>query len=204
MKYIFFDLYTYNLKQAESIRKLWLRCCLWVTFFGTIFFIDRDDDLSWQSATVITEWDRCSSKYANNSRLMDTSCFIKLAVILVTINNMHFFYTACFFYHYLMVSLLFLSCLVINVLLTYRFTVHSTEKLVFPDIICQRHTPAWHALIISLSSWELETQANTRPSRVCITCTAEFPQVIFRVMNKTLTPGTRTTQMDCLWVFCFC
>ena len=97
MKYIFFDLYTYNLKQAESIRKLWLRCCPWVTFFGTIFFIDRDDDLSWQSATVITEWDRCSSKYANNSRLMDTSCFIKLAVILVTINNMHFFYTACFF-----------------------------------------------------------------------------------------------------------
>ena len=100
----FFDLYTYNLKQAESILKLWLRCCPWVTFFGTIFFIDRDDDLSWQSATirlqsatVITEWDRCSSKYANNSRLMDTSCFIKLAVILVTINNMHFFYTACFF-----------------------------------------------------------------------------------------------------------
>ena len=142
MKYnFFFDLYTYNLKQAESIRKLWLRCCPWVTFFGTIFFIDRDDDLSWQSATirlqsatVITEWDRCSSKYANNSRLMDTSCFIKLAVILVTINNMHFFYTACFFYHYLMASLLFLSCRVINVLLTYRFTVHSTDGLYFPTL----------------------------------------------------------------------
>ena len=54
----------WKLKQAESTRKLWLRCCTWVTFFGTIIFIDRDDDLSWQSATillqsatVITNWD---------------------------------------------------------------------------------------------------------------------------------------------------
>ena len=101
----FFDLYTYNLKQAESIRKLWPRCCPWVTFFGTIFFYWKEsDDLSrqsttilLQSATVITEWGRFSSKHANNSRLMDTSFFIKLAVILVTINNMHFFYTTCFF-----------------------------------------------------------------------------------------------------------
>ena len=38
----FFDLYTYNLKQAKSILKLWLRCCPWVTFFGTIFFIERN------------------------------------------------------------------------------------------------------------------------------------------------------------------
>ena len=54
----------WKLKQAESIRKLWLRCFNWVTFFGTIIFIYRDDDLSWQSATillqsatVITKWD---------------------------------------------------------------------------------------------------------------------------------------------------
>ena len=73
-------------------------------FRNYFFYWKESDDLSrqsrtilLQSATVITEWDSCSSKHANNSRLMDTSCFIKLAVILVTINNMHFFYTACFF-----------------------------------------------------------------------------------------------------------
>ena len=97
-----------------------------------------------QSATIIKKRDRCSSKYANDSRLMNTSCFIKLAVILVTITNMYFFYTVCFFNDYLMVSLLFLNCLtlIINVVLTYRFIVHSTEKLVFPEIICQRHIHA--------------------------------------------------------------
>ena len=34
-----------------------------------------------------------------------------------------------------------------------------------------------------------------------ITRTAEISQVIFRVMNKTLTPSTWITQLDCLWVF---
>ena len=55
----------WKLKQAESIRKLWLRCCTWVTFFGTIIFIDRDKvrqvlqsaTILLQSATVITNWD---------------------------------------------------------------------------------------------------------------------------------------------------
>ena len=59
---------------------------------------------------------------------------------------MNFFYPLCFFfYHYLMVSLLFLNCLTlnINVLLTYRFMVHRIEKLVFPDTICQRHIHAF-------------------------------------------------------------
>ena len=153
MKYnFFFDLYTYNLKQAESIRKLWLRCCTWVTFFGTIFFIDRDDDLSWQratillqSATVSTEWDRCSSKYANNSQLMNTSCFIKLVVILVKINNMHFFYTACFLslsYGFFTISELSGHSRPIDIPL-YGSTVYSIEKLVFPNIICQRHIHAF-------------------------------------------------------------
>ena len=54
----FFDLYAYSLKLAESICKLWLRCCTWEKFFGTIIFLD------------------------SNSRLMNSSCFIKLAVIL--------------------------------------------------------------------------------------------------------------------------
>ena len=98
-----------------------------------------------QSATIIKKRDRCSSKYANDCRLMNTSCFIKLAVILVKITNMYFFYTVCFFNDYLMVSLLFLNCLtlIINVLLTYRFMEHRIEKLVFPDIICQRHIHAF-------------------------------------------------------------
>ena len=122
---------------------------------------------------------------------------------------MNFFYSLCFFfYHYLMVSLLFLNCLtlIINVLLTYRFTEHRIEKFcISRHYLPKKYTCFWHAkLIISLSSWEWETQANTRPSRVRITHTAEISQVIFRVMNKTLTPSTWTTQMDCLWVFCFC
>ena len=59
---------------------------------------------------------------------------------------MNFFYPLCFFfYHYLMVSLLFLNCitLIMNVLLTYRFTEHRIEKLVFPDTICQRNIHAF-------------------------------------------------------------
>ena len=60
----------------------------------------------------------------------------------------------------------------------------------------------WHAkLIISLSSWEKETQANTRSSSVCITPTAAFSQVILQVINKTVTPNPWNTLMDCLWVF---
>ena len=49
-----------------------------------------------------------------------------------------------FFYHYLTVSSPFVNCLtlIINVLLTYRFTVHGSEKLAFPNIICQRHIHA--------------------------------------------------------------
>ena len=114
-----------------------------------------------------------------------------------------------FFYHYLTVSSPFLNCLtlIINVLLTYRFTVHGTEKLVFPNIICQRHI---HAQLLTskidhkfeLMNWK-ETQANTRSSRVCITRIAEFSQVILQVINKTLTPSSWNTLMDCLWVFFF-
>ena len=92
-----------------------------------------------QSATIIKKKDRCSSKYANDSRLMNTSCRY------IDDNHQYVFRLHClFFYHYLMVSLLFLNCLtlIFNVLLTYRFTVHGTEKLVFPDIICQRHIHA--------------------------------------------------------------
>ena len=50
---------------------------------------------------------------------------------------MNFFYPLCFFfYHYLMVSLLFLNCLtlIINVLLTYRFMEHRIENLYFPTL----------------------------------------------------------------------
>ena len=125
----FFDLYAYSLKLAESICKLWLRYCTWEKFFGTIIFLD------------------------NNSRLVNSSCFIKLAVILKknskknnNISSMNFFYPLCFFfYHYLMVSLPFLNCLtlIINVLLTYRFMVHRIEKFVFPDTICQRNIHAF-------------------------------------------------------------
>ena len=108
-----------------------------------------------------------------------------------------------------MVSLLFLNCLtlIINVLLTYvlRYTV--LKSFYFPTLSAKDiyMLSLWHAkLIIRLSSWEKETQAKIRPSRVRITRTAEFPQVIFRVMSKTLSPSPWTTQMDCLWVFCFC
>ena len=67
-----------------------------------------------QSATIGTKWDRCSSKYANDSRLMNTSCRY------IGDNHQYVFRLHClFFYHYLMVSLLFLNCLtlIFNVLL---------------------------------------------------------------------------------------
>ena len=62
-----------------------------------------------------------------------------------------------------MVSLLFLNCLtlIINVLLTCCFTVHGTEKLVFPDIISQKHIHAQLLTRIIDHKFELMRKGST-------------------------------------------
>ena len=45
-----------------------------------------------QSATIGTKWDRCSSKYANDSRLMNTSCRY------IDDNHQYVFRLHCFFF----------------------------------------------------------------------------------------------------------